>query len=151
MINKTYFIKFRKLSNITNKIQLPEKQTNQSYMLVNAPYAYAHTRVKCSECNCTKIMHVHYFRAFWVSSIQIDCSSMRVRSVPGLYESHILWSVSNVVVGGCFTWCLIMKHKSNAATVQQTPCVICIEFVQSPVRLQKIHVYMSHLEKTTIA
>ena len=44
---------------------------------VKAPYA--HARVMCSECNCTKIMHACYFRVFWVSSIQIGCS-MRVLS-----------------------------------------------------------------------
>ena len=37
----------------------------------------SHLRQHCersSECNRTKIMHVHYFRVFWVSSIQISCS-----------------------------------------------------------------------------
>ena len=59
-----HFIKFKKLSNITNKIQLPKKQMNQSYACMNAPYAYAHARIRCSECNCTKTMHVRYFRVF---------------------------------------------------------------------------------------
>ena len=36
---------------------------------MNAPYAYAHARVRCAECNCTKIMHARYFRVFWVSWI----------------------------------------------------------------------------------
>ena len=30
-----HFIKFKKLSNITNKIKLPEKQMNQSYAILN--------------------------------------------------------------------------------------------------------------------
>ena len=32
-------------------MQLPEKQMNQSYARVNAPYAYAHAHIRCSECN----------------------------------------------------------------------------------------------------
>ena len=34
---------------------------------------YSSVRVRCSECNCTKIMHARYFRVFWVSLIQIGC------------------------------------------------------------------------------
>ena len=44
---------------------------------------YAHTRVRCSECNCTKIMHALYFRIFWQSRIQIGCI-MHI-----LYECHV--------------------------------------------------------------
>ena len=71
-----HFIKFKKLSNITNKIHLglPVKQINQSYLHVNIPNAYTHTRVRCLECNWTKIMHARYFRVFWVLSIQIGYS-----------------------------------------------------------------------------
>ena len=48
---------------------------NQPYARVNA--FYATLRVRCLECNDTKIMHACYFCVFWVSSIQIGCS-MRV-------------------------------------------------------------------------
>ena len=46
---------------------------NQSYAH-DCTLRYAHARVMCSERNCTKTMHVCYFRVFWVSSIQIGCS-----------------------------------------------------------------------------
>ena len=84
----------RKFSNITNKIKLPVKLMNQSYTHVNAPYTFAHTRERGSECNCTKIMHACYFHVFWESWIHIGCSmrilyvesmNMKLRQQPKLF------------------------------------------------------------------
>ena len=35
---------------------------------------YLHWSLMFVEWNCTKLMHMHYFRVFWISSIQIGCS-----------------------------------------------------------------------------
>ena len=67
---------------------------NQSYACMNAPYAYAHAPVRCSECNCTKIMHARYFCVFWVSSMQICCT---MRSVWISYKHLQLLKLCNPV------------------------------------------------------
>ena len=56
---------------------------NQSYQRVNAPHAYAHVRVKCSEYNCTNIIH-----ALLGCILRILYSDwpQRARSVRGVYE-----------------------------------------------------------------
>ena len=67
----------KKLLNITNKIQIT-REANESILRGREfTLRFAHARVMCSECNCTKIMHARYFRVLWVLSIQIGCS-MRV-------------------------------------------------------------------------
>ena len=63
---------------------------NQSYVRVNAPYAYAHARVMCSECNCTKIMHARYFSR--ILSIVNSDWLQHGRSVRGVYEFY-LWDI----------------------------------------------------------
>ena len=66
------------------KIQLPEKQMNKSYTTVNAPYAYAHALVRCSECNFTK----NDARALLSRILSIVCSDglQHARSLRGVYE-----------------------------------------------------------------
>ena len=66
-----------KLLNITNKIQITQEANESILCARKCTLRYAHVRVMCLECNCTKIMQACYFRVFWVSSIQIGCS-MRV-------------------------------------------------------------------------
>ena len=74
---------------------LPTKKFTKNQM--NQPYAcecilrYAHTRVRCSECSCTKIMHKRdacLVRVFLVFSIQAGCKY--VGSVLRVYEC--VWS-----------------------------------------------------------
>ena len=47
-------------------------------------------RIRCSECNYTKIMHARYFRVFCVSWIQIGCS-MRVVYAECMNAFYTLW------------------------------------------------------------
>ena len=62
------------LSNITNKIQITREANESILRSRKCSLRYAHARVMCSECSCTKIMHARFFRLIWVSSIQIGCS-----------------------------------------------------------------------------
>ena len=65
LINKI-FTKFKKVFKYYQQNEITRK--------VNEPILLVHECIRCSECNCTKIMHACYFLVFWVSLIQIGCS-----------------------------------------------------------------------------
>ena len=71
------FYWLNKFLNITNKWNY--QKVNES-ILRACEYLlrYTHMHVRCSECNCTKIMHTCYFCVFWVSWVQIGCSMCAV-------------------------------------------------------------------------
>ena len=64
--------KYYQQNKITRKVNEPILCAHQCTL------HYAHAHVRCSECNCTIIMHAPYFRIFWVSWIHIGCSMRRV-------------------------------------------------------------------------
>ena len=96
-INKTFclfffeirhFTEFKKVFDITNRIQLPEKPTNQPYARESTLRHAALTRVRYSECYCTKIINTRSFQAFWLFNLL-----QHARSVRGVYECMLtIWA-----------------------------------------------------------
>ena len=94
MINKTFY-------QVLSYQILPTKYNYLRNKWINPTRTWMHptptfTRLRCSKCSRTKIMHAHYFSIFWVSSIQIGCS-MRV-----VYWECMKLFYYSVCVHGCY-------------------------------------------------
>ena len=56
-------------------------QANESILrALECSLRYAHARVMCSECNCTKIMQARYFRVFF-SIVNSDWLQLHVKQL----------------------------------------------------------------------